>query len=164
MVFNDLKAALTSKDVLQFPNMSAPFEVSTDPSGTGIECVLSQRDDSGRDQPVKFASKALINNKLNWHTRDIEACAFNFALLKCRPYLSGRPFTWLTDHRGLQWLRNTRDPLGRYARWREQSEEFELIVLHRPGFTDAHANALSRKPDVHSLRDGRFDITQSRRL
>lgn len=66
--FNDLKAALTSKDVLQFPNMSAPFEVSTDPSGTGIECVLSQRDDSGRDQPVLFASKAIKSNKLNWHT------------------------------------------------------------------------------------------------
>ena len=64
--------------------MSAPFEVSTDPSGTGIECVLSQRDDSGRDQPVLFASKALTNNKLNWHTRDKEAYTFNFALQKCR--------------------------------------------------------------------------------
>ena len=121
--FNDFKAALTSEDFLQFPNMSAPFEVSTDAFGTGIECVLSQRDDSGRDQPVLFASKALTNNKLNWHTRDKEAYAFNFVLQKCRPYLLGHCFTWLTDHRGLQWLRNTRDPLGRYARWHSGQED-----------------------------------------
>ena len=67
--FQDLKLALTADDViLQFPNMSAAFEVSTDASDTGIGCVLSQRDSSGRDQPVLFASKALTNNELNWHT------------------------------------------------------------------------------------------------
>ena len=55
--FNDLKFALSSEDViLQFPNLSAPFEVSTDASDTGIGCILSQRDSSGRDQPVLFAS------------------------------------------------------------------------------------------------------------
>ena len=34
-----------------------PFEVSTNASDTGIGCILSQRDSSGRDQPVLFASK-----------------------------------------------------------------------------------------------------------
>ena len=48
--FNDLKFALSSEDViLQFPNLSAPFEVSTEASDTGIGCILSQRDSSGRD-------------------------------------------------------------------------------------------------------------------
>ena len=42
--------------------MLAPFEVSTDASDTGIGCILPQRDDAGRDQPVLFASKALTNN------------------------------------------------------------------------------------------------------
>ena len=38
--FNDLKCALTSEDViLHFPNMSAPFEVSTDASDTSIGCM-----------------------------------------------------------------------------------------------------------------------------
>ena len=92
--FNDLKCALTYSDVLlQFPNLSRPFQLSTDASDTGIGCVLSQRDESGRDQPVLFASKALTNNELNWHTRDKEAFAFIFALRKFRPYLLGRRFT-----------------------------------------------------------------------
>lgn len=94
VAFNDLKSALTSSDVLlQFPNLSRPFELSTDASDTGIGCVLSQRDESGRDQPVLFASKALTDNELNWHTRDKEAFAFIFALRKFRPYLLGRRFT-----------------------------------------------------------------------
>ena len=45
--------------LLQFPDMSRPFELSTDASDTGIGCILSQRNDSGRDQPVLFASKTL---------------------------------------------------------------------------------------------------------
>lgn len=83
---NDLKFALTSGEVLlQFPDMSKPFKLSTDVSDTGIGCVLSQRDDSGRNHPVLFASKALADNELNWHTRNKEAYAFIFALRKFRP-------------------------------------------------------------------------------
>ena len=109
--FNDLKFALTSSDVLlQFPDLSKPFELSIDASDNGMGCVLSQQDESGQDQPVLFASKALTNNELNWHTRDKEAYAFIFALRKFRPYLLGHCFTWHTNHKGLQWLRNTRDP------------------------------------------------------
>lgn len=162
--FHDLKFALTSSDVLlHFPDISRPFELSTDASDTGIGCILSQRDDSGRDQPVLFASKALTNNELNWHTRDKEVYAFVFALRKFRPYLLGRRFTWHTDHKGLQWLRNTRDPRGRYARWLEESEEFDFVIKHRPGATNPHADALSRIPVVNSLaHDGLFSLAEFR--
>ena len=140
---------------------SRPFELSTDASDTGIGCILSQRDDSGRDRPVLFASKTLNNNELNWHTRDKEAYALIFARRKFRPYLLGRRFTWHTDHKGLQWLRNTRDPRGRYARWLEEAEEFDFVLNHRPCATNAHADALSRIPVVNSLsRDGLFSLAE----
>jgi hypothetical protein len=46
--FNDLKNALSSGNVLlQFPNMSKPFELSTDASDSGVGCVLSLRDKDG---------------------------------------------------------------------------------------------------------------------
>ena len=132
--FNDLKFALTSSDVLlQFPDMSKPFELSTDASDTGIGCILYQRDGLGRDRPVLFASKSLTDNELNWHTRDKEAYAFIFVLRKFWPYLLGRRFTWHTDHMGFQWLRSARDPRGRYARWLEESEEFDFVIRHRSG-------------------------------
>ena len=84
---------------------------------------MSQRDSPGRDQLVLFASKALTDNELNWHTRDKEAFVFIFALRKFRPNLLGRKFIWYTDNKGLQWLRNTRDPRGRYTSWCERLPE-----------------------------------------
>ncbi len=72
-------------------------------------------------------------HELNWHTRDKEAFALVFALRKFRQYLLGRKFIWYTDHEGLKWLRNTRDPRGRYARCLKEIEEFDFETKHRPG-------------------------------
>ena len=144
--------------------MSKPFELSTDASDTGIGCILPQRDGLGRDRPVLFASKSLTDNELSWHTRDKGAYAFIFALRKFRPYLLGCRFTWHTDHisdMGLQWLRSARDPQGRYARWLEESEEFDFVIRHRPGVSNRHADALSLTPTVHSLFcDGQLSLQE----
>ena len=163
--FNDLKIALSSNDViLQFPNMTKPFELSTDASESSVGCVLSQRDLSGRDRPVFFASKALSDSEQNWHTREKEAFALIFALRKFRHYLMGTRFTWHTDHEGLKWLRNTRDPRGRYARWIEELEEFDFEVRYRPGVQNPHADALSRVPVANLIRDGEFSVAEFQRL
>lgn len=60
-------------------------------------------------------------------------------------------------------MRNTRDPRGRYARWLEESEEFDFVINYRPGVTNIHADALSRKTGVHSLMpDGVFSLAEFR--
>ena len=144
MAFQRLKEALSETTILQFPNMQKEFEVSTDASDTGLGCILSQRDDLGRDRPVCFASKAFTDNERNWHIRDKEAFAFVFALRKFRQYLLGRRFKWFTDNRSLTWLHNTRDPRGRYARWLEEIGEFDFSIEYRRGKVNSHADALSR--------------------
>ena len=107
--FNDLKFLLSSSNViLQFPDMRKPFELSTDASDSSVGYVLSQRDELGRDRPVFFASKALRESELSWHTRDKETFAFVFALRKFRYYLLGNRFIWHTDHEGLRWLTQRR--------------------------------------------------------
>ena len=93
-----------------------------------IGFVLSQRHAPGRDQPILFPSKALTNNELNWQTCDKEAYAFSFTLQKFRPYLFGLHFTWFTDHKGLQWLRNTNNLQGHYAHWLKETEEFNFVI------------------------------------
>ncbi|KXJ09791.1 Retrovirus-related Pol polyprotein from transposon 17.6 [Exaiptasia diaphana] len=45
--FCGLKEALTSTPVLAFPDLTRPFELSTDASDTGFGCILSQRDNYG---------------------------------------------------------------------------------------------------------------------
>ncbi|KAK3726345.1 hypothetical protein QZH41_001516 [Actinostola sp. cb2023] len=108
--FCKLKIALTSAPVLAFPDMTKTFELSTDASDTGFGCILSQRDNSGRERPVYYLSKAFCDNELSWHTRDKEAFALVYALRKFRQYLLGRKFIWYTDHLGLRWLRNKGTP------------------------------------------------------
>ncbi|KAK3736097.1 hypothetical protein QZH41_003541 [Actinostola sp. cb2023] len=149
--FCKLKEALTSAPVLAFPDMTKTFELSTDASDTGFGCILSQRDNSGRERPVYYLSKTFCDNELSWHTRDKEAFALVYALRKFRQYLLGRKFIWYTDHLGLRWLRNTRDPRGRYARWVEQIEEFEFETCYRAGQLNQHADALSRKPQQQNV-------------
>ena len=62
---------------------------------------------------------------------------------------------------GLQWLRSARDPRGRYARWLEESEEFDFVIRHRPGASNRHADALCRTPTVHSLFcDGQLSLQE----
>ncbi|CAB3979472.1 Hypothetical predicted protein [Paramuricea clavata] len=125
--------------------MNQVFELSTDASDFGFGCILSQRDSTRPKRPVHFLSKTFSGNELAWHTRDKEAFAFVYALGKFKHYLLGKKFIWYTDHRGLQWLRNTRDPRGIYARWLEEVEEFEFDIRYRPGAYNPHADALSRR-------------------
>ena len=142
--FQELKRALGESTLLHLPDLQQEFEVSTDASDLGLGCVLSQRDRSGVDRPVSFVSKAFSSSEKNWHIRDKEVFAFIFALRKFRPYLLGMHFTWFTDHCGLQWLHNTKDPRGRYARWVEELSEFDFSIKFRRAEKNKHADALSR--------------------
>ena len=57
--FNDLKFVLSSSNViLQFPDMRKPFELSTDVSDSSVGCVLSQRDELGRELSSFFCFKS----------------------------------------------------------------------------------------------------------
>ena len=149
--FYKLKEALTSAPVLAFPDMTRTFELSTDASDIGFGSILSQRDSTGQDRPIYYLSRTFSSNEINWHTRDKEAFALVYALRKFRHYLLGQRFTWHTDHLGLRWLRNTRDPRGRYAHWIEEIEEFEFETRYRAGKQNQHADALSRNPQQQNV-------------
>ena len=66
--------------------------------------------------------------------------------LQFRPYLYGKPFTLVTDHKALVWMKNKKDPSARVTRWRLKHAEYEFNVVHRPGKSIAHVDALSRNP------------------
>ena len=144
LAFQRMKQALCEATTLQLPDMQRDFEVSTDASDTGLGCILSQRDDAGVERPICFASKSFTHSEQNWHIRDKEVFALIFAIRKFRHYLLGRQFHWYTDHFGLQWLHNTKDPRGRYARWIEELEEFQFSIHFRRAEENAPADALSR--------------------
>ncbi|WVZ75499.1 hypothetical protein U9M48_023545 [Paspalum notatum var. saurae] len=75
--FQTLKKLLTSAPVLAQPDITKPFEVYCDASGSGLDCVLMQE---GR--VIAYASCQLRNHELNYPTHDLELLAVVYTLKK----------------------------------------------------------------------------------
>ena len=63
-----------------------------------------------------------------------------------RTYLEGQKFSLHTDHSALKELLTTKEPKGRTARWIHKLAELDFVVLHKPGKSIGHADAMSRLP------------------
>jgi hypothetical protein len=55
---------------------------------------------------------------------------FVYGVKQFRPYLYGRKFIILSDHRPLKWLFNLKDPLSKLARWRIQLKEYDYEIRY----------------------------------
>jgi len=66
----------------------------------------------------------------------------------------GRYFVIRTDHSCLQSVRRTAEPIGQQARWQAFIEQFNFVIMHRPGTKHRNADALSRRPPTLDSGDG----------
>ncbi|XP_017797025.1 PREDICTED: uncharacterized protein LOC108578250 [Habropoda laboriosa] len=136
---------LCTEPILQYPDFSKPFIVSTDASGHAIGAVLSQGI-IGKDLPIAYTSRVLNAAELNYPTIEKECLAIMYAVQHFRPYIYGREFQLVTDHRPLVWLHSVKDPQSRLVRWRLKLAEFEYRVVYKQGKENMNADALSRNP------------------
>ena len=143
--FVTLKQKLCSQPLLQYPDFNSPFVVTTDASDFALGGVLSQGP-IGKDLPIAYTSRALINAEFNYTTTEKELLAIIHAVKQFRPYLYGRKFTLVTDHRPLLWLHRLKDPVQRIARWKILLREYDYDIIHKPGKINMNADALSRNP------------------
>lgn len=139
--FDSLKTALSSAPVLAHPDFTKEFVVETDASDVGVGAVLIQD-----QRPIAFASRALTKEQKNYSATDKELTAVVFALGQFSMFLEARPFTLVTDHRPLIYLKELKNPTGRMARWRVEVESFDFKITHRAGKLMTVADALSRAP------------------
>ncbi|KAE9050220.1 hypothetical protein PR001_g2601 [Phytophthora rubi] len=145
--FERVKAALTTRPLLVYPNFELPFRLVTDASKTGLGACSMQ--DQGRGwQPVAFASKVNSNAEANYSITELECLAVVWSVKLFRPYLYGRAFTIITDHSALKWLMTRPNLAGRLHRWSLTRQEYEFEILYRPGATNVVADAPSRAPAV----------------
>lgn len=143
--FKTLRSALCDDPVLQYPDFSKPFNVACDASGYALGAVLSQGE-LGKDRPIAYASRLLHGAETNYSTIEKECLAIIFAVQYFRPYIYGREFRLITDHRPLVWMNSVQDPTSRLLRWRLKLAEFEYQIIYKPGKANSHADALSRNP------------------
>jgi len=70
--------------------------------------------------------------------------AIAYCVKHFRPYLYGRKFTLVTDHKPLMWFKNAQEANMRILRWRLKLAKYE--VIYKAGKTNVNADALSRNP------------------
>ena len=68
-----------------------------------------------------------------------------------RPYLLGRNFIIVTDHKPLTWIFHVNDPSSRLLRWRLLLEEYDYTVVYKAGEKNVNTDALSRHPVVMTV-------------
>ncbi|KAL0151631.1 hypothetical protein M9458_053032, partial [Cirrhinus mrigala] len=80
---------------------------------------------------------------------------FKLALEEWQHWLEGatHPFTIITDHKNLQYLREARRLNPRQARWALFLTRFNFIIMYRPGSKNIPADALSRQFSPEAISD-----------
>ena len=148
VAFDKLKDLLCSAPVLAYP-MFGPqqqFIVETDASILGLGAVLSQKQDGSQAHPIAYASRSLHTHERNYGITELETLALVWAVRLFRPYLLGHKTIVFTDHSACTSLLKAPHPSPKLARWAVTIQEFDLDIRHRPGKTNANADALSRNP------------------
>jgi transposase InsO family protein len=141
--FCALKHKLISRPVLQYPDFSKEFILTTDASNDGAGAVLSQ-EQIGKDAPIAYASRRFNNAERNYSVVERELAAIVWGIKHFRPYLFGKRFQIVSDHKPLTWIMSVKDPGSRLMRWRILLEEYDYQIIYKPGVQNANADALSR--------------------
>lgn len=141
--FEKCKKILTDSDILQYPDFSKDFILTTDASNFAIGAVLSQGP-IGKDKPIAYASRTLNRTEENYSTIEKELLAIVWGCKNFRPYLFGRKFVLYTDHKPLTYACNLKNPNGRLTRWKLSLMEYDYEIKYRPGKQNIVADGLSR--------------------
>ncbi|KAI2644849.1 Transposon Tf2-9 polyprotein [Labeo rohita] len=96
--------------------------------------------------PCAFYSRKLSPAEQNYDVGNRELLAIKLALEEWRHWLEGsnHPFTIITDHKNLQYIREAKRLNPRQARWALFFTRFNYKITYRPGSKNISADALSR--------------------
>lgn len=150
--FLKCQALLTNEPILQYPDFQRPFRLTCDASNVAIGCVLSQLT-AGSDLPVAYASRTLIDAERRLSTIERELLAIVWGVQYFRPYLFGRKFMILSDHKPLQWLNSIKEPNSKLFKWRTRLAAYDFTIEYKKGQLNTNADALSRIELVNNLED-----------
>jgi hypothetical protein len=141
--FNKLKRKLTQKPILQYPDFTKEFIISTDASNYAIGAVLLQVDHKGREYVISNASRKLKKTEENYSVTEKECLAIVWGIKKFHHYIWLNKFTVKTDHKPLQWLYK-QEMKGRIGRWINELMSYDFEITYKEGKKHQNADFLSR--------------------
>jgi hypothetical protein len=140
---------LCNEPLLQYPDASAD----------GIGGVLSQGK-IGKDLPISYASRVLTKADKKYSTIERELTSIVWSFNQFRPYVWGRKFTIVTDHKPLLWVFKMNDPRFRIMTLKLKLQEFEYVIIFKKGNENSNSDGLSRMYTVakgNIVREGRSE-------
>ncbi|CAB0043056.1 unnamed protein product [Trichogramma brassicae] len=146
--FKDLVHRLCDYPVLNTPNFSKPFILTTDASDYAIGAILGQGE-VGKDHACAYASRCLKSAELRYPTYDKELLAVVYGKEQFYYYLWGRKFTVVTDHQALVHFSKTRKPDLRFNRLKAELRGYEFDIVYRRGLVNSNVDALSGNFSIH---------------
>ena len=103
-VFQTAKKSLTSNSILVHFDSKKILVLACDASPYGIGDVVSHRMDDGMDKPIAFSFRTLAPAEKKYSQIEKEGLTIIFGVKRFHPYLFGRQFTILSDHKPLKHL------------------------------------------------------------
>ena len=157
--FQALKHALVTAPMLKYPDMNAPFSLSTDASGTALGYILGQKGPDGKEMVAAYGGRSLKPDERKFTVSQQECLAVVDGIEAYKEYLTKR-FTVITDHQALKWLNSVKDTSSRLGRWALKLQGYDFEIVHKPGRVHMNADALSRRP-YNDLENASNDSAQS---
>ena len=130
-----------------------------DASIYGLGALYGQGKDWQTCWPAGFLSKKFTSAQCAYHTYEQEALAILEGLLKWEDKLLGHKFTIITDHKALQFFKQTTAPNNQQIWWLEYMARFNYTLQHIPGKDNKVADCLScyyennNVDDFHLMQD-----------
>ena len=148
--FHTLKSLFLTKPILQLPDPSCPFALSTDTSKHASGTILLQMDANGNWHPCSYLSQSFSPAERNYDIYDRELLAIIHALKTWRHYLHGSPFPVqiFTNHKNLTFFRSPQRLNCCQAPWLLDLVDFDLQLTHVPDSHLAGPDALSCRPNL----------------
>src|SRR6185436_4004898 len=121
----------------------------------GVGCSLSQ-EINGLKKPIAYGSASLTDTQKRWTITELEAYSLIFALLKFDSMIYGRRLILVTDHKALEYIRDTRPASPKLIRWSLALSRYNIVeIRHKAGTKHGNFDSLSRL--VAESEEGRGD-------
>ena len=152
-IFNNAKSKILEAQSLFYPDYNLRWRLQTDACNTGYGGILlqmrPQEDGHETPEPIAYISKKFSTRAAEWDTHKQESYAIYYCVKKLQYLLRGKYFELETDHRNLQWMEKSEDPV--IIRIRAYLQTFIKVIRHISAAKNKVADYLSRKDSYNNF-------------